>query len=144
MKRKTGEKKKRPPSHITGKGGQDDAATSKQAGVSIRTARRWRETGRKPFLGFDNKPVKRRIGKDGKSYPCFQRCRPHKADAHTPTFGPLSCARSFLRQSEKYGGQYGIDARDVAMLREIAQMAEEMSGRWATAIPQEREATHGR
>ena len=144
MKRKTGEKKKDQLSLLIGKAGTADKETAEQNGVSVFTARRWRLTGYKSLLGFDNKPIKRRIGKDGKSYPCSLRCRPHKADAHTPTFGPLSCARSFLRQAEKYGGQYGIDARDVAMLREIAQMAEEMAARWATATPQEREESHGR
>jgi hypothetical protein len=40
--------------------------------------------------------------------------------------------------------QYGIDARDVALLREIADMATEMAARWATAIPEKQEADHGR
>lgn len=135
MKPKTSKAKAVHVSALGGKRGQSDLATAKQYGVSIRTARRWRTTGRFPILGFDNKPMKRRIGKDGRGY---------RPDSHTMASRPLVCARSFLRQAETMGHQFGIDARDVALLREIADMAAEMAARWATAIPEKQEANHGR
>ena len=143
MKPKTSKAKAVHVSLLGGKRGQSDLATAKQYGVSIRTARRWRTTGRFPILGFDSKPMKRRIGKDGKSYAVNQRFRGYRPDSHTMASRPLVCARSFLRRAETMG-QYGIDARDVALLREIADMATEMAARWATVIPEKQEAGHGR
>ena len=144
MKPKNGKEKAHQVSLLVGKGGAADKATAAEYGVSVFTARRWRQTGYKPILGFDNKPMPRRVGKDGKSYATHQRHRAYSDSAHTPAFRPISCARSFLRQAEKHGGQYGIDARDVALLREVADMAAEMAARWGSAMPPEQGATHGR
>ncbi|HHX28164.1 MAG TPA: hypothetical protein GX716_04040 [Firmicutes bacterium] len=141
MKPKNGQKKKATNTGQRELVATQDATTAKRFGVSVRTARRWRETGRGPVKGFSNDDPVFTTGRDGKRYPKMRRHYAERTGVHTLSYKQILSSRSFLRRAETMG-QYGIDARDVALLREIADMATEMAARWATVIPEKQEADH--
>ena len=107
-------------------------------GVSIRTARRWRQRDRisaESMTNFYGEPMKARTtGKDGKSYPAYRNRYNVGEHGYTSTLimAAFRQARYGLRKADKLACESGIEPRDVAALDALLAQAQEVAARWHT------------
>ena len=105
-------------------------------GVSERTARRWRQSGRipstEPIPDYYGKPIPlRTVGKDGKNYPAI-RHHYNGGDGSGFILSALRQARYNLNKADKLACSDGIHRRDLAALDAISAQVRDMMARWHT------------
>jgi hypothetical protein len=110
---------------------------AKEQGVSLRTARRMLKPDYVPseeHRGFYGQVIPgRTIGKDGKSYPHNRNRYSRKVvsnwDSRLIRQG-LNFARHGLKKADTVACESGFQPKDIASLKSVARIANEMLSRW--------------